>query len=296
MSKGWEQRLEILKRDAGEKILEPLRTHGWQATIDQSVEHGEYLVISAKRGGAQHRVAMMYTSATENKVYKALVGRVEHIFINGQLYKVQSYAYGIDTPVTSADDFHEVLLVWNQASADGRFVPPTEDAEPVVAKLPEHRVLLSEEPIKAIWLRLRQLQSVTLARKMVADRAQREQVAVDADVLRSKAEGVAFALRNASDYFHGEARNVSQRILNLYYGSLAFAFAEMLASPNGANTLGDIENSTKQGHGLYTLDGTTNDLEHLVGVIGSGFFPSWMKFWACRRIRSPRGSPVSTGI
>ena len=73
-------------------------------------------------------------------------------------------------------------------------------------------------------------------------------------------------------------RNVSQRVLNLYYGSLAFAFAEMLASPIGPTTLGKIEDSTKQGHGLYTLDSKDNSLEHLVvGVISSGFFPSWMK-------------------
>jgi hypothetical protein len=172
-----------------------------------------------------------------------------------------------------------VLLKWNEASSDGKFVPATDATDPIVAHPPQYRMLLSEEPIQAIWLRLRQLQSVTLAKKLITERARRENVLLDKDEVRSKAEGVAYTLRNASDYFHArDARNVSQRILNLYYGSLSFAFAEMLASPTGSKTLVEIENRTKQGHGLYTVDGLEDGLEHLVvGVISSGFFPAWMK-------------------
>jgi hypothetical protein len=60
---------------------------------------------------------------------------------------------------------------------------------------------------------------------------------------------------------------------------MAFAFAEMLAGPMGPSTLAEIEDSTKQGHGLYTVDGRTSDLRDIViGVIRSGFFPSWVRF------------------
>ena len=38
MSTGWEARLDILKRDAEHDILGPLRTHGWQGSIDREVE------------------------------------------------------------------------------------------------------------------------------------------------------------------------------------------------------------------------------------------------------------------
>lgn len=292
MSTGWDSRLAILQRDAEEKLLGPLRHHGWHASVERTVEHGEYLVISAERGGHSHRIAIMYTSGTANAVYKSLAAEVEHIFIRGQLYKLESFAYGIDKPITSADDFHEVLLKWNRESAPGKFAPEDDGAEPVTAEPPEHHVLLSEQPIHAIWLRLRQLQSVTLAAKMVADRARREKVPLENSVVRSKAEGIAYALRNASDYYHGEARNVSQRVLNLYYGSLGFAFAEMLSAPEGPSTLHEIENSTKQGHGLYTIDGTSDALEHLVvGVISSGFFPSWMKAMGLATDQVPSKKP-----
>jgi hypothetical protein len=271
---GQQGRMEILRRDVERKILDPLRTHKWSATIER--EAHDCLIIAAERGGHQHKVAFLYTSATDNAVYKALAIQVEHIFFNGQPYRLEDYAYGVAKPVSSADDFHYVLVEWNRTSSDGKFVPESEDAQAVEPTAPRARLLLSETPIEAIWLRIRQLQSITLAKKLIEKRAQAEGVALDDSVIQSKAEGVAFALRNASDYFQAkEGRNVSQRILNLYYGSLAFAFAEMLAGPRGAKSLAELEDSTKQGHGLYTVDGPDGRLGQIVVGVFSGFFPAW---------------------
>lgn len=280
MSAGWDLRLNSLRQEAERELLAPLRTHGWMATVEQETENGEYLVIKAARAGVEHRVAIMYTSATGNEIYKALATQVEHIFIKGELYELESYAYGIDTPVSTAADFHAVLIGWNNASATGKFAPTAATTPPIVAHPPKHRLLLSEEPIEAIWLRLRQLTSVALASKLVATRAERDGLTLHADVLRTKAEGVAFSLRNASDYFKTrDGQNVSQRVLNLYYGSMAFAFAEMLAAPTGPTSLAEIEKMTTQGHGLCTLDGMQGGLEHIVvSSVATGFFASWMKF------------------
>jgi len=266
--------MQILHNDAERKILEPLRTHGWTPTIEREFPDG--VVIAAERGGHRHKVALIYTSATDNRIYKSLAAEVEHIFFNGEPYRINEFADGVLDRVSSADDFYSVLVEWNKTSVDGKFVPENKDAAPVEATAPQSRLLLSEEPIEAIWLRLRQLQSVTLAKKLIERRAAAEGVALDGSVIQSKAEGVAYALRNASDYFHSrEGRNVSQRVLNLYYGSLAFAFAEMLASPHGAETLARIEDSTKLGHGLYTVDGPGSGLEQIVVGVFSGFFPAW---------------------
>lgn len=292
MSTGWELRLGILRQDAESKLLAPLRTHGWATSIEREVERGEYLVVKAERAGVEHRVALMYSSATDNAVYKALAPQVEHIFIKGELYKLESYAYGITTPVSTADDFHGVLIGWNSASATGKFAPPTH-AAPIAAQPPKHRTLLSEEPIEAIWLRLRQLTSVSLARKLVVARAANESVPLDDEVTRAKAEGLAFSLRNASDYFKTrDGQNVSQRVLNLYYGSMAFAFAEMLAAPKGPAGLADIEKITTQGHGLCTLDGEQDGLERVVvSTVATGFFASWMKFLGIPTDTFPRQKP-----
>jgi hypothetical protein len=291
MSSEWKQRLDILRRRARKRVLDPLYTHGWKAAIEKEMETGEYVLIAAERGGQRHVVALMYTSATDNAVYKSLVGQVEYIFFNGAPYMLEAFAQGVTTPIGPADDFHDVLLKWNETSSDGKFVPAAGGTGSIVAYPPKYRMLLSEEPIQAIWLRLRQLQSVTLAKKLIRERARRENIQLDEDVVRSKAEGVAYVLRNASDYFHaGDPRNVSQRIVNLYYGSLSFAFAEMLASTRGSNTLVEIEESTKQGHGLYTVDGLGDGLEQLVVfVVSSGFFPAWMKSLGLDVDTVPRG-------
>lgn len=292
MSAGWETRLAILRQDAEQKILSPLRTHAWTAAIENEVEHGEYLIIKAARGGQSHCIALMYSSATKNEVYRSLSVQVEHIFIKGELYKLESFAYGIEKPVSTADDFHHTLLRWNEGSVDGKYAPSGSSAE-VEARPPKHRTLLAEAPIDAIWLRLRQLASVTLARKLIETRARDEGVQLEPAVVTTKAEGLAFALRNAIDYFNvRDGQNVSQRVLNLYYGSLSFAFAEMLAKPTGPKTLGEIEDSTKQGHGLCTVDGASEGLEHIVvGVIASGFFPTWMKFLGLPTSSFPRQKP-----
>lgn len=274
MAAGQAARMQILRNEAERKILHPLRTHKWVATIEREFDDG--LIIAAERGGHRHSVALIYSSATDNKVYKSLAAQVEHIFFNGEPYRVQEYAYGLDKPVSSADDFHSVLVEWNKTSAEGKFVPESGNGDTVEASAPQHRLLLSEEPIEAIWLRIRQLQSVMLAKKLIERRAATDRVDLESSVIQSKAEGVAYVLRNASDYFQAkEGRNVSQRVLNLYYGSLAFAFAEMLAAPRGSKALAEIENSTKLGHGLYTVDGARDGLEQIVVGVFSGFFPDW---------------------
>lgn len=282
MDTGWKARLDILKRDAERKIISQLKIHGWETKITSEVSKGDYITIETSRGGHSHKIALMYSSATDNAIYKQLQTQVEHIYINSDLYKLNSYAYGITTPVTSASDFQEQLLEWNKTSANGLFVPTenTSDDESFDQEPTKLNRIQSENPLQSVWIHLRQLESVTLAKKSIIRRASTAGVKIDESIIITKSEGLAFALRNASDYFRSaEGRNMSQRILNLYYGTLAFAFAEMLASPSGPATLAEIEDSTKQGHGLFTADGKSDKLEDLIiGVIKSGFYSTYMSF------------------
>lgn len=279
MDTGAQMRLRILRQSAEEKILGPLRQHGWSASISREVEADSgYLVIEAERGGVCHKFALLYTSAVANATYRALAGEVEHIFINGQLYKLESYAYGIATPIGVADDFFDLLLRWNVETQDA--VAPTSSLELAESMEEADRVIQSDNPLQGIWSRLRQLHSVTLAQKTVARRVTRAKIDVEQGAIKTKAEGLSFAVRNATDYYRlREDQGVSQRVLNLYYGTLSFAFAEMLAHPNGPVTLAEIEEVTKLGHGLYTIDTPDGGFEGLtIGVIASGFFPRWMAF------------------
>lgn len=155
--------MAILRDAAENKILDPLRTHNWTGSIEREFPDG--VIIGAERGGHRHTVALIYSAATDNGVYKSLSAEVEHIFFNGAPYRVSDFTHGVDKPVSSADDFYTTLLAWNRTSAEGKFAAGGNSVQIDEPDVPEHRLLLSEDPIDAIWLRLRQLQSVTLARK-----------------------------------------------------------------------------------------------------------------------------------
>ncbi|WP_454812163.1 YaaC family protein [Labrys neptuniae] len=281
MDTGLNPRLAILREKVEMSIISPLKHHGWTASIEREVLEGEYLIVKAERGGHVRTCGILYSCATDNRIYKSLESQVGAIFFQGQPYHLESYAYGIQKPVRSMDDFQLTIIEWNKESSDGKFAPDApdladaEDEEPSADK---HRLLLSEMPIEAIWLRLRQFQSIKLSIKLIEDRLRRAGASLPQDIVSGKAQGVAYAFRNASDYYAAsQTRNLSQRILNLYYGTMAFAYAEMLALPGGASSLADIERITSQGHGLYTIEGSTHDLHDLVvGIIRSGFFTSWM--------------------
>lgn len=278
---GWQMRSDILKHDAESKITEPARNHGWKVDIEKVEPLGEYILITMERNGFCRRVALLYTSGTDNAVYKRLETEADLTLFNGPPHMVDSFTQGLSRPVSSVGDFGLKLIQWNQESVPDKVVP--EDVlveQETVPSLPGPRIrrLRSETPIDAIWSRLSRLRSTTLARKAVCERAEAEGAELDAQAALSKGDGVAYAIRNASDYFAlKDVGNVSQRILNLYYGCMSFAFAEMLASPTGPSELSVIENSTKQGHGLWTFDGIDAGCGGLaVGPTQSGFYRTWI--------------------
>ena len=122
--------------------------------------------------------------------------------------------------------------------------------------------------------------SVKLAEKLVQRRAEKEGVSLSREAIYSKATGIAYTVRNALDYLVSTSSDkLNRRILSLYYGTIALAQAEMLASEQGPNDLDQVEKMTKQGHGLYTLPGPNGGFADLhVGVQANGFLPKWVKF------------------
>lgn len=297
---GWKMRSEILVRDAEGKLLEPLRHHGWAAEIERIESLGEYVVVKAERHGLLKRAALLYTSATANGIFRQLEAQVDLTFFNGQPYMVEEFTRGVTRPVQSVDDFHVTLLEWNKASVPGKLVPEEpglNGADHAASPGPRTRRLLSETPIEAIWSRLARLKSATLARKAIIDRASAAGVLLPDGIATSKGDGVAYAVRSATDYFALKtASNVSQRVLNLYYGCLSFAFAEMLAAPDGPHELSSIEDVTKQGHGLWTFDGADDLFGGLaVGIGQAGFFPTWLKSLGCGPLAVMEKKPRRAG-
>ena len=155
--------------------------------------------------------------------------------------------------------------------------------------------LTAENPLDAVIARLQQFTSTTLARKLVERRAKAESKSLTPEEICSKAIGIAFAMRGALDYIVSTPRDaLNKRVLGLYYGAMALAQAEMLASPSGPTDLDQVEGMTLNGHGLYTLPTKQGGFADFhVGVLASGFFTKWMKFLGHDTSCYPKNRPKS---
>lgn len=270
---GIEMRMKLLRDAADQQLVKPFRTHGWAASITQENTAGEYLIVEAIKATITRRLALLYSSATDNKHYRVLDAAVDFIFTNGALYHIDQFAYGISKPVAPLSEFFPVLVALNKElePPEAKRLPPIQPRKV--------RTITAEDPRTGIWARLDQFGSVALAQKLVTRRAQGHKEFTTEEI-KTKAEGLAFAIRNASDYFRETpSESLNKRILSLYYGALALASAEMMASPAGPVDLDEIEGITRQGHGLYTVPPSTEDFGNLiVDVIATGFFPQWASF------------------
>ena len=203
---------------------------------------------------------------------------------------LESLASGIGIPVESLDDFFAYLIDVSKEVEPDR--SPT-----TTPRVPSRiRRLTAENPLDAVMARLQQFTSETLARKLIERRVEAEGATLVDEVLGAKATGVAYSMRSALDYIVATPRDpLNRRVVALYYGTMALAQCEMLASPSGPVGLDKLEAMTRYGHGLYTVSDSTGGIADLhVGVLATGFFPRWMEFlghdtsdYPERRPRSP---------
>ncbi|WP_237479385.1 YaaC family protein [Lichenibacterium dinghuense] len=284
---GVEQRMAILRGSVDQQIVKPFRTHGWTAEITGVVEAGEYMVVTATKLGKTKKVALLYSSATDNRVYKALDSEVDRTFTNGELYKPESFAYGLTKPVTPIDEFYSTLIGWNKE------LFPANTRRAAKSRPSTVRRIKAENPLISVWARLDQFASTHLAEKLILRRASEQNVQLIPGAAGSKGEGLAFTLRSASDYFKSaQNESLNRKIISLYYGTLALSFAEILASPSGPVDLDEIEGYTKQGHGLYTFSTQVRGFSEMgVGVLATGFLPRWAAFLGHDISHYPKSKP-----
>lgn len=137
--------------------------------------------------------------------------------------------------------------------------------------------MTAENPLQQLWTMIKTLRSSCVCEKVINRKLDNT---YSPDIVRTKAQGVSFLIQNACDYFEVASKNnLTQRLLNLYYGTLAFIEAEILINSETYHSLDDIEKITRQGHGLYTINTDISDVgEILIGVLGEnkGLFPAWL--------------------
>ena len=267
-------RLNLLRQEVEQTVMKPFRSHGWSANIDREIDAEDCIEITANKGPVTTRIAVLYSSGISNAQFRELSTRVEHIFFNGQPYLLDSFASGVTVPVEPLGDFFSFLVSLN------KIMEPDRSPSVKTHKKVKVRRLTAENPLETVITRLQQFTSKKLATKLVKRRASEEGISILPETINNKATGIAYSMRSALDYFMFTSNEkLNRRVLSLYYGTMALAQVEMLASPSGPIDLEQVEGMTKQGHGLYTFANPCSGFsDFIVGVRATGFLPKWMDF------------------
>lgn len=246
---------------------------GWTISLVSAFDYQSYAVFSVNRESVTHKFGYLFSQSTDKAVYRSLEGTTEVIFIHGMGFDPQnSFSQGCKIPVLPDNDFLYVMTDWNM-----EFLGISHSCKEEVKKEEEVLRIIEEDPLQQIYTHLQSLTSKTFVKKVVLFHASCADLTFTDDVVNAKAEGVSYLVQNAIDYYDNAAtRNMTQRLLNLYYGTLALMEAEMLICGEQYSRLSEIESITKSGHGMITFGNTENMQDFYIGVMDKGLFQAWL--------------------
>lgn len=283
-------RISLMKKNTG-KLNTISTTLGWKLSELRSDTHHSYLVYKVEKENKQasviHKFALLYSQSTDTSVYRSLENEVECILINGITFDSNnSFSRNCQIPVIPESEFLYVITDWNMDFLD---VPLIDDISSVTDEItdsqrqkssgnPDVIHIIEENPLEQIYTQLRALTSQTVARKAVELHAHNQKINLDNEIIESKAKGVSYLVQNAIDYYDSAStENMTQRMLNLYYGTIALMEAEMLIYGEQYKELAEIEQVTKNGHGMATFGNAESGLnDFYVGIINKGLFQAWL--------------------
>lgn len=97
---GWLRRAEKLSEKMSEELIPRLREKGWQChSFTDPVKEGEYTSVNASKGNHKIKIALLYTCATRNDIYKELDKSCDFILYLGAYYHQESYAFSVAAKV-----------------------------------------------------------------------------------------------------------------------------------------------------------------------------------------------------
>ncbi len=88
-------RKAILSEDCINDLVRPLRDAGWSVEVGEPDECGLYITVVATSGGEQFGAALLYSCATDNKIYRKLAETSNVILYRGAPYHQDQFAYGL---------------------------------------------------------------------------------------------------------------------------------------------------------------------------------------------------------
>jgi hypothetical protein len=91
---GWLSRSAILSTKMNDEIVKKLRDNGWQCDcFGEPIKSGEYITVQASKNGKNISIALLYSCATDNRIYKELEKTCDYILYQGASYRQSSYAH-----------------------------------------------------------------------------------------------------------------------------------------------------------------------------------------------------------
>lgn len=274
---GFQSRMDIITNHIEQQLKPLLEAHGWTLEVESVVSDGEYQVIKIEKNGYIKRIAILYSQSTRNEVYQRIEEAFDACLIDQMSYDPNnSFSMGFTKPIDTTYNFLNILKDWNHECSNDT---EEEIISPKGYKFTPTKMYLSaENPSEQYWMFIKALRSKDVCKRFLLEKYNN----LTSDIVANKSEGVSFLIQNACDYFEvAQNQNVTQRLLNLYYGILAFIEADILMNSSEYSDLKSVEDITKQGHGLYTyISEDSYSLTTLYTcLLQQGLFPKWLKVY-----------------
>jgi YaaC-like Protein len=138
----------------------------------------------------------------------------------------------------------------------------------------------TDDPIRLLWTRFGTLESLSGAERHVRRRAASADVEIPPDLLARKAQGLAFAVRSAREYFRIPVEgNLTVTSLAYYYGTMSLLQALLVADPHNDLALAEMEQFTRLGHGIGMLSDDAEGFPdgEYVFLLTNGFLPRFLR-------------------
>lgn len=88
-----------LAQESTKDLVRPLRNAGWTVEVGEPDEQALHMKVVARSGKTELRVALLFSCATDNKIYRELAQDCKVILYLGSPYNQEAFAYGIDVHV-----------------------------------------------------------------------------------------------------------------------------------------------------------------------------------------------------
>lgn len=271
---GFNARMEVLQGEINNHIKPLLDGHGWTWEIESTHKEGDgFLIIKVEKNSVIKRFGIIYGQQVSKSIYSYIQNVADACLIYGMTFDANcSFSRDFTKPLMLINEFLNILKDWNKECD----TDVAETYTPKEYKIPSNVHLSAENPSEQCWMLINSLKSTEMCKRYISQRFEE----LSSEIINSKAEGISFLIQNVSDYYStAQSQNITQRLLNLYYGTLSFMEADILMNSNKYNDLQSVENITKRGHGLCTfIPEEDYSMENLYTcLLKQGLFAEWLK-------------------